>query len=81
MAEKLNQTSIGKRIKIIRESLGQLEFAKEIGVKRNRVSGYENNNIIPSRTVLQEVFKLQKNSLQGNENPFINYIGVNSGVW
>jgi transcriptional regulator with XRE-family HTH domain len=57
VADKLDNMSIGKRIKIIRGSLGQLEFAKEIGVKRNTVSGNENNNIIPSGTVLQEVFK------------------------
>ena len=35
MAEKLNQASIGDRIRYIRSSLGQLEFAKEIGIKRN----------------------------------------------
>ena len=39
MAVKLNQTSNGKRIRNIRGSLGQPEFANEIGVKRNRVSG------------------------------------------
>ncbi len=66
MAVKLNQTSIGYRIKIIRGSLEQPEFAKEIGVARNTVSGYENNNIIPSGTVLQEVFQWQKNLIQGN---------------
>lgn len=37
MAEKLNQASIGYRIRYIRSSLGQLEFAKEIGIKRNTV--------------------------------------------
>ena len=71
MSEKLNQTSIGNRIRIIRGYLGQLEFARELGIKRGTASSYENNNIIPSRTVLQEVFKWQKNSLQGNENPFV----------
>ncbi len=66
MAGKLNKTSIGYIIKIIRGSLEQLEFAKEIGVERNTVSGYENNNIIPSGKALQEVFQWQKNSIQGN---------------
>jgi DNA-binding XRE family transcriptional regulator len=37
MAEKLNQASIEDRIRNIRSSLGQLEFAKEIGIKRNTV--------------------------------------------
>jgi len=37
MAEKLNQASIGDRIRNIRSSPGQLEFAKEIGIKMNTV--------------------------------------------
>jgi hypothetical protein len=37
MAEKLNQESIEDRIRNIRSSLGQLEFAKEISIKRNIV--------------------------------------------
>jgi DNA-binding XRE family transcriptional regulator len=37
MAEKLNQASMRDRIRNIRSSLEQLEFAKEIGIKKNTV--------------------------------------------
>ncbi len=57
MVEKLNQTTIGDRIRIIRGSLGQLEFAKEICIKRNTISGYESNNIIPSGKVLLKLYE------------------------
>lgn len=57
MAEKLNQTSIGYRIRYIRGYLGQLEFAKELGIKRNTASAYENNSIIPSGKVLLKFYK------------------------
>ncbi|MEE8479952.1 MAG: helix-turn-helix transcriptional regulator [Desulfobacterales bacterium] len=57
MAVQLNQTSIDKRIRIIRGSLEQPEFAKEIGVERNTVSGYENNNIIPSGKALLKLYE------------------------
>ena len=57
MVEKLNQTTIGDRIRIIRGSLGQLEFSKEIGIKRNTVSSYENNNITPAGKVLLKMYK------------------------
>ena len=57
MAEKLKQTSIGDRVRYIRGSLEQPEFAKEIGVTRNTISGYENNNIIPSGKVLLQLYE------------------------
>ena len=57
MTEKLNQTSIGDRIRIIRGYLEQPEFAKEIGVARNTVSSYENNNITPAGKVLLKMYK------------------------
>ncbi len=75
MADKLNQTSIGDRIRIIRGSLGQLEFAKEIGIKRNTVSSYENNNIIPSGKVLLKLYnKFNANInwlLSGEGDPYL----------
>ncbi len=75
MAEKLNQTSIGDRVRYIRSSLEQPEFAKEIGVTRNTVSGYENNNIIPSgKALLQmhEKFGININwLLSGEGEPYI----------
>jgi len=47
--------SIGNRVRYIRDSLSQPKFAKEIGVTRNTVSGYENNNIIPSGKALLQM--------------------------
>ena len=57
MAEKLNKMSIGNRVRYIRDSLSQPKFAKEIGVTRNTVSGYENNSIIPSGKALLQMHK------------------------
>ena len=57
MAEKLNKMRIGNRVRYIRDSLSQPKFAKEIGVTRNTVSGYENNNIIPSGKALLQMHK------------------------
>ncbi len=57
MAEKLNKMILGNRIRIIRGYLGQIEFAKELGIKRNTASAYENNSITPSGKVLLKLYK------------------------
>ncbi len=49
--------SIGNSVRFIRDSLSQPKFAKEIGVTRNTVSGYENNNIVPSGKALLQIHK------------------------
>ncbi len=76
MAEKLNKMIIGNRIRYIRDSLSQPKFAKKIGVTRNTVSGYENNNIVPAgRALLQihKIFGININwLLTGEGDPHIN---------
>lgn len=57
MADKLNKMILGNRIRIIRGYLGKIEFAKELGIKRNTASAYENNSIIPSGKVLLKFYK------------------------
>jgi len=58
MAEKLNKMILGNRIRYIRDSLSQPKFAKKIGVTRNTVSGYENNNIVPAGKALLQIHKI-----------------------
>ena len=47
--------TLGKRIKLLRGSLSQEEFAKRVGISRASLANYETGRTIPSKEVIEKI--------------------------
>ena len=75
-------SSLNENIRTLRTARGlnQVEFAKLIGVTKQCVSNWENDNVLPSIEMLVKIadlFKISTDRLLGRENAdFINVSGL-----
>ncbi|WP_296639956.1 helix-turn-helix transcriptional regulator [Roseinatronobacter sp.] len=47
--------TLGKRIKLLRGTLSQEEFAKKVGISRASLANYETGRTIPSKEVIEKI--------------------------
>ena len=77
---------LGKRINELREAIGwsQVKLAKELGISKQTVSNWENENILPSVEMLiriSRVFNVSTDYLLGLENtPRLSVDGLSQTV-
>lgn len=69
------ETTLADRIKFIRGSLTQTQFARALNINRNTLGGWETNKIFPNFEKLQKIHKIFKVNinwlLSGEGKPYL----------